>query len=133
MSIVLTRSVVLPFTAEAIAKTDSFSMQDSGIPTSPVVYDRLLRTDSAPSSEATSLLDTLLKTDSLDTSELRRVLDILLRSDPLAVLDMIAGPTRQTDVARFRPKSVKGWDILFGSRKDWGTRMEPRKSWLVEE
>jgi hypothetical protein len=119
VSIVLTRSVVFPFTAESITKTDSFSMQDSSIPTSPAVYDRLIKTDSVPNSDATSLLETLLKTDSLDTSELRGLLDSLLRSDVLDAQDSIAFPTELEEVARFRPKGLRGWDILFGSRKDW--------------
>jgi hypothetical protein len=123
MSIVLTKSVVFPFTAESITETDSFSMQDSSIPTSPAVYDRLLRTDSVPNSEAVSVLEPLLKTDSLSMSELRRLFDALLRSDFIDVHDGVVRPTDLTDTARFRSKGVKGWDILFG----------PRKNWLVEE
>ena len=133
MSIVLTRSVVFPFTAETIAETDSFSVQDSGTPTSPTVYDRLLRTYSVPNSEAISVLELFTKTDSLNVSELRGLLDTLLRSDLLGVHDEIMFPTDLTDTARFRPRGVKGWDIRFGSRRDWGTRNEPKKNWLVED
>jgi hypothetical protein len=131
MSIVLTRSVVFPFTAETVVKTDSFSVQDSSTPTSPAVYDRLLRTDSVSNSEAASLLEPLLKTDSLNASELQELLDALLRSDFLDAHDRAVIPTDLADIAKFRSKGVKGWDILFGPRKDWGTRMEPRKNWGV--
>jgi hypothetical protein len=80
-------------------------------------------------SEAVSLLEPLLKTDSLNASELQELLDALLRSDFLDAHDRTVIHTDLADIAKFRSKGVKGWDILFGPRKDWGTRMEPRKNW----